>query len=98
MQTALRLLIELPLGDRRGDRELGRQLRDIMGEPWRVQHLFRNTRDRQLSQFRIATGTVPMSAQYGTLSLAYDLSHELGPRLDARIEPDLPSSAFGPEA
>ena len=92
--TTLRLLIEIPPGPRRTLRELRTDVRGALGPGWEVAYLFGRNRSRNLSRFFVAVGSVPASPAFPLASLGYELARGLGDRIDATVEPDLPSSAY----
>jgi subtilisin family serine protease len=94
LTTGVRFLIELPDGDRRGLRELGKAVTGELGPGWPVSYLFPRPRTRDLSRFFVTWGQVPASPAYPVSALSYDLARGLADRLHAEVEPDLPSSAY----
>ncbi|RIQ18327.1 S8 family peptidase [Jiangella rhizosphaerae] len=80
--------------------EIGRVLgaADEAGRPWAVEPLFPGTTDPELRRHWVVSGVVQASPAYDDTRVAYDLAAALARELDADVEPDLPSSAYGVEA
>lgn len=100
--AAVRLLVRL-----RGDDDHPARLRheivrvlgavDERGRPWGLEPLFPGTADPELERHWVVGGAVQAGPAYDDTRVAYDLAVVLARELDADVEPDLPSSAFGPE-
>jgi Subtilase family len=96
--AAVRLLVEAPDRDRLGTvvtDALGPA--DELGRPWLIEPLFRDAADTTLAGYWTVAGAVPSAAVYDTSRVAYDMAAALARELGSRVEPDLPSSAYGLE-
>lgn len=93
----LRLLVEVPhvTNTTRGDLDV--DARAALGDGWTVARLFPHSADPALARHWVVTGDIPVSPAYPVAPLAYDVAAALAGRTGCSVEPDLPSSAFGPE-
>ncbi|MBB5790194.1 S8 family peptidase [Jiangella mangrovi] len=100
--AAVRLLVRPRGGDDRPAR-LRREVDRVLGavdehdRPWAVEPLFPGTPDPELRRYWVVSGAVQAGPAYDETRVAYDLAARLARELDADVEPDLPSSAFGAE-
>ncbi|TDD65474.1 hypothetical protein E1262_25170 [Jiangella aurantiaca] len=100
--ASVRLLVR-PRGDddhperlRQGiDRVLGAA--DELGRPWAVESLFPGATEPELQRHWVVSGAVQAGPAYDVTRVAYDLAAVVARELDADVEPDLPSSAYGVE-
>ncbi|MBD0292090.1 MAG: S8/S53 family peptidase [Jiangellaceae bacterium] len=70
---------------------------DVAGDRWRIERLFGNTRREDLRRWWVVSGAVPSVTAYDASRVAYDLATRLSAQVDLLVEPDVPSTAFGPE-
>lgn len=77
------------------DRALGPA--DELGESWVIEPLFPDATDPELAATWAVSGAVPAGQAYDPTRVAYDMAAVLARVLDAPVEPDLPSSAYGIE-
>lgn len=70
---------------------------DALGEPWRTQPLFPGTDDAHLRRFAVVVGAVPTAPSYDLSRVGYDCAARLEDVLGVPVEPDLPSTAYGPD-
>lgn len=105
-QGWVRLLVQLPAGmtrkaesERHLRRVVQRQLgpADMAGGAWSLERLFGNARPAELRRWWVVSGTVPSVPAYDLSRVAYDLAARLAREADLVVEPDVPSTAFGPE-
>ena len=103
----VRLLVQLPEGmTRKAESErylrqaVHRQLgpADVTGDSWKLERLFGNTRPLELRRWWVVTGAIPAVPAYDQSRVAYDLATRLAQDADLAVEPDVPSTAFGPES
>ncbi|MFD1504449.1 hypothetical protein FE374_05210 [Georgenia yuyongxinii] len=69
---------------------------DEAGRPWRVEPLTDGA--GPLAAYWVVSGAVPALTAYDASRTAYDLAARLAAVTGADVEPDVPSSAFGPES
>ncbi|MGH8823859.1 MAG: S8 family peptidase [Jiangellaceae bacterium] len=105
-QGWVRLLVQLPAGmtqkaesERHLRRAVQRQLgpADMAGDAWRLERLFGNARPAELKRWWVVSGAIPSVPAYDQSRVAYDLATRLSHEADLEVEPDVPSTAFGPE-
>ncbi len=106
-QGWVRLLVQLPAGmTRKAESErhlrqaVQRQLGpgDISGDAWGLERLFGNARPAELRRWWVVSGAIPSVSAYDLSRVAYDLATRLARETDLVVEPDVPSTAFGPES
>ncbi|WP_448071422.1 S8 family peptidase [Georgenia yuyongxinii] len=68
---------------------------DEAGRPWRIGPLAEGA--GPLATYWVVAGAVPALTAYDASRTAYDLAARLAAATGTDVEPDLPSSAFGPE-
>ena len=96
--SAVRLLVQEP-DLARLDESVTRTLgpTDELGEPWTIEPLFPGADEPELAACWAVNGAVPSAQAYDSTRTAYDMAAALERDLDAPVEPDLPSSAYGLE-
>lgn len=70
---------------------------DQIGQPWLAEPLFPGAADAELRRCRVVSGAVPAQPGSDPARLAFDLAAALAGELDVEVQPDLPSTAYGPE-
>jgi subtilisin family serine protease len=70
---------------------------DMAGGAWGLERLFGNARPAELRRWWVVSGAVPSVPAYDLSRVAYDLATRLAREADLVVEPDVPSTAFGPE-
>lgn len=70
---------------------------DELGEAWVIEPLFPYADAPELAAFWAVSGAVPAGQAYDPTRVGYDMAAALARVLDAPVEPDLPSSAYGIE-
>jgi subtilase family protein len=98
----LRLLIEVPEGGPSDLRSVTGALRrliglDASGRQWTVRRLFDTSsarRDKQLSRFFEASGSIVSSPTYPLQKLGFELARRVGQDNGWLVQPDLPSAAY----
>jgi len=93
----LRLLVEVPAVSSTTRQDLQADARAALGLGWTVTRLFPHSPDPLLARHWVVAGGVPVSPALPVAPLAYDLAATLADRSGYKVEPDLPSSAFGLE-
>jgi hypothetical protein len=97
----VRLLVRLAEPD--NDARLSAAVADVLGpadqigQPWLTEPLFPGATEAELRRCHVVRGAVPTQPGSGPALLAFDLAGALADALDVEVQPDLPSSAFGPE-
>jgi len=106
-QGWVRLLVQLPAGMTRkaeSERHLRQAVRrqlgpgDMAGDAWGLERLFGNARPAELRRWWVVSGAIPSVSAYDPSRVAYDLATRLTRETDLVVEPDVPSTAFGPES
>ncbi|MGH3911771.1 MAG: S8 family peptidase, partial [Pseudonocardiaceae bacterium] len=93
----LRLLVDVQQASSLTRLDLEADTRAALGTGWTVTRLFPHSPEPGLARHWVVSGDVPVSPAYPPAPLAYDLAAALAQRIGHPVEPDLPSSAFGPE-
>ena len=105
-QSWMRLLVKLPAGMTRkaeSERYLRQAVRrqlgsvDANGVTWRLERLFGSNPPAELKPWWVVSGAIPSIPAYDQSRVGYDLATRLAQEPDLLVEPDVPSSAFGPE-
>jgi Subtilase family len=105
-QGWVRLLVKLPAGmTRKAEserylrqavyRQLGRV--DVAGGAWGLERMFGNARPVELRRWWVVSGAIPWVPAYDQSRVAYDMATTLAREADLVVEPDVPSTAFGPD-